>query len=210
MCKSCSVYLKGRDMKVRTVAVLVLCLVAFDGLGIAQTVPALKIVVVEGDGVINDIRFSSSREPVIEVQDENNQPVDGARVTFLLPERGAGGTFFGSGRSLSVTTNASGRAIGIGFRHNLTEGAFQILVTAAQGDRTGSIAISQSNVQPGEGANLVAPSRGFWRGKVVAGIAAAAIIGAVAATRGGDDGGPSTTNPGTAITPGTVSVGTPR
>src|SRR5688500_16536540 len=108
----------------RLAAVLLSGLMACEGLASAQALPGPRLLAVEGDGVINNIQLSSSREPVVQVHDENNQPVAGAKVTFSLPERGAGGTFFGTGLNLSVTTDEQGRAIGSGFRHNLTEGNF--------------------------------------------------------------------------------------
>jgi hypothetical protein len=45
-----------------------------------------------------------------QVSDENDKPVAGANVTFLLPERGPGGTFFGTWRNVVVTTDQQGRA----------------------------------------------------------------------------------------------------
>jgi hypothetical protein len=129
-------------------------------------------------------------------------------LTFALPERGPGGTFFGSGNNLNVTTNGQGRATGTGFRPNQTEGRFQIHVTAVQGDRTGTVYITQSNVRQTDLSSAVKPDRKFGR-KLIAIIAAGAIVGAVVAARGGDDSTTSTV-PATTITPGTVSVGTPR
>ena len=201
-----------RHKSVQLAAVLLSCLMGCEGLVSGQAPPGLRIVVVDGEGAINNIQLGAGREPVVQVRDENDKRVAGAKVTFSLPERGPGGTFFGALKNLSVTTNEQGRATGAGFRPNLTEGPFQIQVTAAQGDRTGAVNITQSNLPTG-GVNPVAtPDRKFWkvgRGKIIAILAAGGIIAAVAANRGGN-GASTTTTPGTSITPGTVSVGTPR
>ena len=200
-----------RHRSVRLAAVLLSYLTLFQALASAQTRSGLRVVVIDGDGAINNIQLGSGREPVVEVRDENEKPVAGAKVTFSLPERGPGGTFFGASRNQSVTTNEQGRATGTGFRPNLTEGRFQIQVTATQGDRTGSATITQSNVLPTGGVNrVVNPKKKFGTGKIIAIVAAGAIIAAVAATRGGDEKSTTSTTPGTSITPGTVTVGTPR
>ena len=51
----------------------------------------LNIVIVEGEGAINNIRQRTAREPIVQVEDENRRPVAGAAVLFLLPEDGPGG-----------------------------------------------------------------------------------------------------------------------
>jgi hypothetical protein len=193
----------------RLVAVLLSCLMACESLATAQTRSGLRIMVVEGDGAINDIERGSSRDPVVEVRDEDDKPVAGARLTFSLPERGPGGSFFGAGNNLNVTTDAQGRATGAGFRPNVTVGRFLIHVTAVHGDRTATVNITQSNVRQSDGGGAIQPARKFGRSKLLAVIAGGAIIGAVVAARGGNE-TPSTQIPGTSITPGTVSVGTPR
>src|SRR5712692_2000933 len=129
----------------------------------------LKILVIDGEGAINNIQTGAGREPVVEVRDENDKPVAGAKVTFSLPERGPGGTFFGASRNLSLTTNEQGRAAGNGFRPNLQEGRFQIQVTAAAGDQTATAVISQSNILPTGGVNrVVKPNHRFGTGKIIA------------------------------------------
>ncbi len=194
----------------QVVAVLLSCLIAGEDLAIAQTRPGLKIVVIEGEGAVHNIQTGLGRSPVVEVRDEDDKPVAGARLTFALPERGPSGSFFGAGTVLNVTTNEQGRATGAGFRPNSSEGRFQIRVTAAQGDRTGFVNITQTNVLPPGGSNDVVQSqRKFGRGKLIGVLAVGAIIAAVALTRGGND-TPATTTPGTTVTAGTVSVGTPR
>src|SRR5436305_1583384 len=72
--------------------------------------PRLNIVIVEGDGAINNIKQRTSRETIVEVQDENHRPVAGAAVVFLLPGDGPGGAFAGGAKSVTLTTDTAGRA----------------------------------------------------------------------------------------------------
>ena len=80
--------------------------------------PKLNLVIVEGEGAINNVRQRTAREPIVQVEDENHKPVAGAAVVFLLPNQGAGGAFANGAHSLTVTTNAEGRAVAHGFRPN--------------------------------------------------------------------------------------------
>ncbi len=194
----------------RTMALFLSCLLFFSATLGAQG-RGLKVLVIDGEGAINNIQTGAGREPVVEVRDESDKPVAGAKVTFSLPERGPGGTFFGASRNVTMTTNEQGRATGTGFRPNLYEGRFQIAVTAQQGDRTATTTITQSNVLPTGGVNrAVNPKKKFGTGKIIALLAAAGIAAGIAATRGGGSETPPTPVPGTTITPGTVTVGTPR
>src|SRR5436190_3152440 len=117
------------NRSMRLGAVILSCLMGCEGFAGAQARSTLKVSVIEGAGATNNIQGGPARNPVVEVRDENDTPVAGAKVTFLAPERGASGTFFGAGTTLSVTSDQQGRAIGAGFRPNDTEGRFQIQVT---------------------------------------------------------------------------------
>jgi hypothetical protein len=59
----------------------------------AATTSMLKIDVVEGEGAINNIRLHRAKEPVVRTVDENNRPLSGISVTFLLPVMGPAGNF---------------------------------------------------------------------------------------------------------------------
>src|ERR1700694_4342263 len=71
----------------------------------------LNLVIVEGEGAINNVRQRTAREPIVQVEDENHKPVAGAAVVFTLPSQGAGGAFGGGAQSLTVVTNNQGQAI---------------------------------------------------------------------------------------------------
>src|SRR5262245_14279783 len=88
----------------------------------AQRAELLKIVVIEGEGAINIIQQKTAVAPVIEVRDRNDQPVAGATVNFVVR---AGRATFSGARTLSVTTNAAGRAAAAGFTPS-GAGALQI------------------------------------------------------------------------------------
>src|SRR5579872_2386587 len=71
----------------------------------------LHIVVLEGDGAINNVRAPRAKEPVVRVEDANNHGVSGAVVTFLLPADGPGASFGNGGTSLTLTTDDRGEVI---------------------------------------------------------------------------------------------------
>ena len=72
----------------------------------ATTVP--RIEVLEGDGAINNIRLHRAKEPVVRVVDQDGHPIPNVAVTFILPGKGAGGTFGAGQSSLTVMTDDNG------------------------------------------------------------------------------------------------------
>jgi len=170
--------------------------------------PELQILVIGGEGSINNVKQRTAREPVVEIRDRNNRPVAGAAVLFEAPRNGASGTFLGGSPSLRVTTDAQGRAIGQGFQPNNVAGDFAVQVTATVAGATATATIHMRNVTA-----LVVPhsaKAGVLHGKLIAIVAvagAAAAAGAVAATRGGSNAPSTTPTPPTTISLGTGSVG---
>jgi hypothetical protein len=177
-----------------------------------QPAHTLNLVIVEGDGAINNIRQRTAREPIVQVEDENHKPVAGALVLFALPDHGSGGTFADGSHSLSVTTNAQGRASAHGMHLNNVQGQFSIQVTASFNGLTATAAINQSIVgAAGAGAGGSAAAAGISAKVIVLIIvaAAAAAGGAYYATHSGGGGNNSAATTGTTITPGTGTVGPP-
>jgi len=170
----------------------------------------LNIVIVEGDGAINNIRQRTAREPIVQVEDQNHKPVAGAAVVFLLPDQGASGVFANGSHTLTVMTDAQGRAVARGFRPNNVQGKLQIHVTASHQGQTATATISQTNaVSAAAGAAAAGVSAKLIAILAIAGAAVAG--GVVAATRGGGGGGTSApTTPPTTVTPGTGTVGAPH
>jgi hypothetical protein len=106
----------------------------------------LNIVIVEGEGAINNVRQRTAREPIVQVEDENHRPVAGASVLFLLPDNGPSGAFANGSRTLQVMTDSKGRAIAKGLRLNNISGKFQIKVEASYQGSTATESINQSNM----------------------------------------------------------------
>jgi len=149
----------------------------------AGSAPKLNLMIVDGDGAINNIRQRTAREPIVQVEDQNHKPVAGAVVVFLLPDHGASGVFANGSHTLTVVSDAQGRAVAKGLKPNNA-------ITAAAGAAAAGAGIS---------AKLIAVL-------VIAGAAAAG--GAVAATRSGGSSTPAVTP--ITITPGTGTVGAPH
>jgi len=149
---------------------------------------ALNIVVVEGEGAINNIRQRTVREPIVEVQDENHRPVAGALVLFALPRSGPGGSFANGATTLSVTTDQQGRAAARGFEPNRQTGQYQITVTASYAGVTATAAITQVNTiaaaTAASAAGTAAAHTMSLASKVaiIAGVSATATVGGLAAS----------------------------
>lgn len=176
----------------------------------AQVAPMLNLVVIEGDGAINNVRQRTAREPIVQVQDENRRPVAGAIVTFTLPSRGASGVFANGSQTLTVATDQQGQAVARGLRPNGVKGQMQIRVNASHNGQTTSTNILQTNaVMAAAGA-----AAGGVSGKLIAVlvvVGAAAAGGALYATRSGN--GSTPPPPGvsaTTVLAGNGSVGPPR
>ena len=168
----------------------------------------LKIVVVQGEGALNNIRSRTATAPVVEVRDDHDKPVTGAEVVFQLPAAGPGGVFNGWMRTQTTRTDAQGRATATGLTPNDEEGRFNIKVTASEGKRTATAVIAQSNSRTG-GSTTQKAGRSHKTLWIVLGVAVVGgIVAAIAATRGGSSSTPSTTP--VTITPGPVSVGSPH
>ena len=187
----------------RSVAVLACATVM-----LAQTPGDLQILVIGGEGSINNVKQRTAREPVVEVRDRNNRPVAGAVVLFEVPRNGASGSFLGGSPTVRVTTDAQGRAAGQGFRPNQTAGSFSVQVTATYQGATAVATIHMSNaLAAGAATGAVAATHGKLIG-ILIGVGAAAAAGtAYAATHSG--GGTSNTPaaPPTTISAGTGTVG---
>ena len=130
----------------RGLAVWLFCTILMQHLPLnAQGAGKINIVIVEGEGAINNVRQRVAREPIVQVEDENRKPVAGAAVTFLLPNQGAGASFANGAQSLTITTDAQGRAVARGLRPNNVNGQYEIRVNASHQGRTANAVISQTN-----------------------------------------------------------------
>ena len=177
-------------------------------LAIAQPPAAgLKLEVLEGEGAINNIRLHRAREPVIRAVNENNDPLGGVSVSFLLPDMGPSGEFAGSLRELTVLTDEKGQATGRGLVPNQLLGKFQIRVVASYRGQRATATINQTNAAPG-GAVSRGPSKKVLLIALIGGAAAGGV--ALAASRGGSSGSnPSQPNGPTSPTGIVITSGTP-
>ena len=172
-----------------------------------EAVTALNIVVVEGEGAINNVRQRTARAPIVQVEDQNRRPIAGAAVVFMLPERGATGAFPNGSRTLTVMTDNQGRAVARGVRVNNVQGRMEIRVNASFQGQTASATIAQTNALAGAAAAGMGVGLKIL---IIAGVAAAAAVtGAVVATGDGES-GTAAARPPTNVTPGAGSVGPPR
>ena len=147
-------------------------------LGAQSTDGQLKILVLEGQGAINNISLRRAREPVVEVTNENGAPVAGAVVTFMLPDAGPGGVFGDNSKILSVTTDEKGQAVGRGLRPNKIIGQYQILASASYQGRNARTSITQTNAEPVAAANHGSSKKLLWLVLIGGGAAAGAAFGA--------------------------------
>ncbi|MFN7916922.1 MAG: hypothetical protein U0Q55_16380 [Vicinamibacterales bacterium] len=145
----------------------------------ARTAPtALKIVVIEGEDAVNVIQQRTAVSPIVEVRDRNDQPVSGAVVTFAIR---SGRATFGGARSLTVSTNAAGRATASGLTPT-GGGSLQIGATASFQGQTAVATIVQTNV-------LTSAAGAAGAGVAAAGAGAGGGTGAGAAASGAAGGG---------------------
>jgi len=146
------------------------------------TVKSLKVLVLEGQHAINNTSGHIGIQPVVEVRDQNDRPVEGATVVFRLPPSGPGGSFPGNSPTSSAGTNARGQAAASGFVPNDALGKFDIHVTATYQNQTGETTISQTN-SPNTLAMLPPVRQSLWhRHKyLLLGAGAGIVVGVVVA-----------------------------
>ena len=166
----------------------------------------LNINVIGGAGAINDVKQRTPRDITVEIDDENDRPVEGAMVTFFSPNEGPGGSFVGDSHLLTVMTGADGRAVAKDFRPNDIPGDYNIQVSVAFSDQSANATISQSNQVSAEPPP--ATKRSAMSGKKIGLIVAAGAAVAVGAAIGLSHGGSSSNN-GSSGGTATVGVGGP-
>jgi len=197
--------------KLRWLAVSLSILIVFP-LVHAQTLPTqLNIVVVEGEGDINNVRQRAKRDPVVRIEDENHKPVAGAAVVFTLPTEGATGQFSNGGKNLTVMTEDSGVAVAKGLKLNQMDGKIPIHITASFRGLTASTTMTEFAVLP-PGAKPATAHSGGHGGLIavliIAGAAAAGGGAYLAAHGGGSSANTPSVPPVTpiGITPGTGTI----
>ncbi len=171
----------------------------------------LHIEIMSGDRGINIIKKKTAVKPVVEVRDRNNLPIAGALVTFSSPGNGPSLVFVNGARSITVTTDAAGRATTVGMKP-VESGKFQVNVSASFHAQTATASFSMTNVLTAAAAaglaGTVAPGAaggaGLSTGVIVAIVAVAAGAAVGIGVGLGHHGSSSTTS--TSSTP-TVTIG---
>lgn len=169
----------------------------------------LHIRVLEGEGAIHSGGSKSTRGIVVQVADETGRPVDGAVVSFRMPEEGPGATFANGMRTEIVTTAPDGKA-GI---HELIcgrlSGPYQVRVTVVKGGvRAGTVVSQYISDAPSKGSRQASGlRRNSWI--VITAIAAAGAAAGVAASMAGGSHSPSPASVAPAAVP-PPQIGTPQ
>ena len=115
---------------------------------VQTTLPAsgaviVQIKVIDGEGAVYPTGSRATRGLTVLVTDDAGKPVEGATVSFRLPDEGAGGTFSSGLRTEVVTTSADGRAAVWGMQWNRSAGPFEIRVTAVKDQARAGIVCTQ-------------------------------------------------------------------
>lgn len=164
----------------------------------------LRLLILAGHGAINNTKQRTSRDPVVQVTDENDRPIAGVAITFALPDRGASGVFANGARSMTILTDAQGTATATGFAPNAVAGDLPIQVSASYQGQTASAVIAQTNVVAA-GGGISAATVG-----IIGAVVAAAAVGAVVALSGGNNTEVNGRPSGTAtVRTGGVTIGAP-
>jgi len=180
------------------------------------TIKDLKVVVLAGNGEMNDLEHRVMAPLVVQVLDQNDRPVQGAEVVFRFPASGPGAVFSDGKPTGSIRTNGTGEAAAMHWTANGQTGAFEVHVNASYGNEIGEATVKMSNVATiAAGSNItVGQTTGgkkshwyspTWVKIALVAVAAGAGVGIWLGLRGG---GHTSTVPIT-VSPGTPSVGAP-
>ena len=145
----------------------------------ARAAVIVQLHVIEGEGSVYGIGSRATRGITVQVTDETGKPVEGAAVSFRLPDEGPSGVFSSGLRTEVVTTKADGHATVWGMQWNKIAGPFEIRITAIKDQARAGIVSSQylsDSVSAKSGSGTFQPSHHF-RGKWL-------LISAVAAGAG--------------------------
>lgn len=146
----------------------------------AQDPQTLQVRVVEGDGAVYAIGSRATRGIAVQVTDQANKPVEGASVSFRLPEAGPGGAFSTGSKMEIVTTQGDGRASVWGMQWNRSAGSFEVRITVVKGQTRAGIVCSQALSDSAAAAGeRIGPRRGhkwLWVTLAVAGGAAGGFM----------------------------------
>ena len=170
-------------------AASILQVLALAALLMAQCRPAagqvaiLQIQVSGGEGAVHAAGARDSRGIAVVVTDETGRPVEGAAVSFHLPEQGPSGTFVNGLRTEVAVTDDRGRAVVHSIEFNRVPGRFEIRIVASKEQaRAGTVSFQYiAGPSPGAAATAAAAAEGGHHRKKWLIVAAAVVAGAGAA-----------------------------
>src|SRR4029453_4033310 len=131
----------------------------------------LRIIVIAGEGAVNIIQQKTAVAPIVEVRDRNDQPVSGRLVCFTIDKSHAA-PFARGVHTLSVTTDGAGRAA-VQELIPVSNGTYQVNVTASFEGQTANLPISQTNVATAAQAQAIGAATAAGAGAIAAGTTAA-------------------------------------
>ncbi len=175
----------------------------------AATVQNLKVIPLTANPEMNDLEGKVMAPLVVQVVDQNDQPVDGADVVFRFPLDGPSASFANQKTSQTFRTNADGQAAATGWTSNGKVGAFRVQVTASRGNQLGSATVSMTNVTRITDATK-RHAKSKWSSKwakIGIAVGAAAVVAVIVlATRGSGSKAPTVVT----ATPGAPTIGGPQ
>jgi hypothetical protein len=170
---------------------------------------SLKILVLAGSGEANDLERRVMAPLVVQVEDQNDRPVESAEVVFRFPISGPSATFAGGKSSATVRTNGGGQAAAVNWMANAEVGTVQVHVNASYGNQVGETTVTMMNVAriSDQAKKVKHPSlwsHTWFKVAVIGGAAVAIGLGVYFGTRGGGSKSGTVT-----ISPGSPGVGAP-
>ena len=174
-----------------------------------QPTAPLIILVLVGQDAVNNVRMPAPADLAVEVRDQNDQPLEGATVSFQLPLMGPSGAFEGGVRNKELRTNVAGQ-VSTSYTPNTETGRFTIQVKATIGGQTGMATILQRNATESVSSTAQGAKTQSWIGrhKLLVVLIGAAVVGGVlvAVLTRGHSSSSSSGGPAVTITPGVPTV----
>ena len=175
-------------------------------------VAILQIQVSGGEGAVHAAGARDSRGITVVVTDETGRPVEGAAVSFHLPDQGPSGTFVNGLRTEVAVTDDRGRAAVHAIEFNHVAGRFEIRIVASKEQaRAGTVSFQYiAGTSPG-----AAPAKGGGHHRkkwlIVAAVAGAGAAGGAMALSRSSPAPAATAESGPVFTigPPSITVGKP-
>ncbi len=147
----------------------------------AAQVAILQIQVTSGEGMVHAPGARDSRGIAVLVTDETGRPVEGAAVSFHLPDRGPTGAFVNGLHTEVAITDGRGGASVRAIEFNRIPGRLEIRIVASKEQARAGTVSFQYIAGTSPGGVAAAKTQGRWHPRKKWLIMAAAVAGAGAA-----------------------------